>query len=369
MKFIYILFFTLFSFVLFAQPPVETQIFSENIGDPGDDTLQIIAHAFQNEPLLTFFGNALVMASEPSEGYPEASGAGNIFLNNDGPRFFRISNINTQNYIFLKLSFGIYKNSADADGAGIALEFSINGGINYLPLPVPALPTGDGTDTWHHVIINLPFSAQNLDNLVLNWRRITPVTDSTLYRIDDISLIGDYYIPVISLSDDSLSLPPVAVGEYDSIEYTVSAINLIQDVEIVSENPSFEIFDPVDSIWGPSLTLDKDSLGPMDTVTVLVRHRPLEAIGDETGIFRHSTFGGQDTIVTVFGTAIAEEPGVVTPSFTATANANGLISLQWEPGDGNRRLIIAKQGSPVDFIPMDGVPPLPANENFSMAPK
>lgn len=369
MKTFYILFFTLFSFVLLAQPPVETQIFSENVGDTGDDTLQIIEHNFQNEPFLNFFGNAQVMSSEPSNGYPEASGAGNIFLNNDGPRFIRISNINTQNYIFLKLSFGIYKNSVDADGAGIALEYSLNGGTNFLPITLPALPTGEDTDTWHYVTVPLPIFAQNLDNLVLNWRRIIPVTDSAVYRIDDISLIGDYFIPVISLSTDSLSLPPVAVGEYDSIEYTVSAIYLIRDVEIVSENPSFEIYDPVDSTWGPALTLLKDSLGPMDTVTVLVRHRPLEAIGDETGIFRHSTFGGQDTIVEVFGTAIAAEPQVVASSFSATPFQNGIILLQWEPGDGNRRIILARSGSPVDFTPTDGIPPLSANEDFSIAPE
>ncbi|MBK7429108.1 MAG: T9SS type A sorting domain-containing protein [Saprospiraceae bacterium] len=369
MKTIYIVFFTLFSFALFAQPPVETQIFSENIGAPGDTTILVnFYNGFQNEPPLIISGFAQVESSQASSGYPGASGDGNVFFDSVGIKFLRIANINTQNYIFLELSFGIYKSTVDSDGSELVLEYSQDG-INFLPLNVPALPTGDGTDTWHHVTVNLPFFAQNLENLVLNWRRITPATDSTLYRLDDISLIGDYYIPVISPSDDSLSLPPVALGEYDSIEYSVSATYLIQDVEIISENPSFEIYDPVDSVWGSSLTLLKDSLSPMDSVTVLVRHRPLEAVGDETGVFRHSTFGGQDTIVEVFGTAITTEPLIVTPAFSATANASGLIHLQWAPGDGGRRVIIARQGSAVNFVPTDGVPPLSANEDFSLAPE
>jgi hypothetical protein len=370
MKTIYILFFTLFSFVLFAQPPVETQIFSENIGDPGDTTIIAnLYNGFQNEPPLSISGFAQVQSIQPSSDYPGASGAGNIFFDTVGVRFFRIANINTQNYVFLELSFGIYKSTVDSDGSELVLEYSQDG-INFLPLNVPDLPTGVGTDTWHSVIVNLPIFAQNQENLVLNWRRITPATDSTIYRIDDISLIGDYYIPVISPSVTSLSLPPVAVGEYDSIEYSVSAIYLIQGVEIVSENPSFEIFDPVDSIWATELTLPKQGQGLAgQPVTVLVRHRPLDAIGDETGILRHSTFGAQDTIVEIFGTAIATEPLVVTTVFTATANASGLIHLQWDPGDGNRRLILAKQGSAVDTIPIDGVPPPATSENFSIAPE
>src|SRR5690606_6814944 len=139
-----------------------------------------------------------------------------------------------------------------------AVEYSINGGSNFLPLLMPTLPTGPETDTWHPVTVNLPFSAQNLENLVLQFRRISPVVDSTLYRIDDIVLIGDYFIPVISPTEDSLSLPPVAVGDSDSIEYMVSATFLIQDVEVVSENPSFEIYDPVADEWGLSLTLLKE---------------------------------------------------------------------------------------------------------------
>src|SRR5690606_37149563 len=149
---------------------------------------------------------------------------------------------------------------------------------------------------------------------------------------------------------------------------TISATFLIQDVEVISENPSFEIYDPVADEWGLSLTLLRDGQGlEGQPVTVLIRHKPLDAIGDETGIFRHSTFGGQDTIVQVFGTAIAAEPLVVTPIFTATPNASGSIFLQWAPGDGNRRLIIARQTLPIEWQPTDGVPPLPANEDFGMA--
>lgn len=370
MKYIYLLIFTFLGSGLFAQPG--SVIFSEDMGDPGDSSSDVNSYeGYQNYGILNFFGTAFVESNEPSTGYPDVSAGGNISFN--AGQQLRISGISTLNFApgSLSVSFGLYKDSDESDGTELVLEYSSDG-INFNSLSFAQLPIGAGTAGWYYISVTIPQFPiiHNLPNIFLRFRNTTPVSDPIQFRIDDVSMEGLYFVPTISPSDTSFSLPLVVVGEFDSIEYTVSATYLIQDVEIESLTSSFEIYNPANGEWGPTLTLLKSGLGlEGDTVTVLVRHSPIEAIGDEIGVFRHSTFGGPDTIVRVYGTSIATEPLEVTNSFTATALSTESISLTWNGGDGNRRLIVARETLPVEWVPTDAVPPLPANENFSIAPE
>ena len=52
--------------------------------------------------------------------------------------------------------------------------------------------------------------------------------------------------------------------------------------------------------------------------------------------------------------AIVSEPNVPTLSLTASAGVCNVINISLVQGDGSRRLIIAKVGSPVDQLPVDG---------------
>ena len=373
MKAFYILFFTLFSVALFAQ--TNLQIFSENVGNPSDNTIPIpLYQGFQNHGSLVFFGSAEVQSNDPSTGYDQASGEGNVFFDNDGERFFRISNINTQNFRLLEISFGIFKSTDESDGSEMNFEYSVTGGGmgSFISLSFPALPTGPGTAGWYYVTRAIPPPlAHNLTNLVLQWRNSISGMDPPQFRIDDISLRGDYFFPEMFLSTDSIQLPPVAIGDSLETFYTVTADSLIQNVLIVSENLSFEIYDPINDLWTDSLILPKNGqVLDGEQVEVLVRHKPLNAIGDEVGVFRHSTFGGQDVMVEVFGTALATEPLEVTNTFTATATPEGTISLIWSGGNGDRRLILAKEGVgfPVNYFPTDGEFPLDATQDFNLAP-
>ena len=55
-----------------------------------------------------------------------------------------------------------------------------------------------------------------------------------------------------------------------------------------------------------------------------------------------------------YGSAFAQQPIIPTLTLSATAGSCNEINLNFFPGDGNRRLIIANAGSPVSEFPVDG---------------
>ena len=56
-----------------------------------------------------------------------------------------------------------------------------------------------------------------------------------------------------------------------------------------------------------------------------------------------------------YGSAFAQQPIIPTLTLSATAGSCNEINLNFFPGDGNRRLIIANAGSPVSEFPVDGI--------------
>jgi MYXO-CTERM domain-containing protein len=174
---------TILALALQAQAAV---IFSEDMGSAATTT-QIADHTFQNSGTLSYSGTGDVRNTTPSTGYAGASGLGNIFLNTGG-RNFLISSIDTTGYIpgTLDLSFGAHKSTAASDMSELQLHYSTDGTL-FLPLAIPAQPTGTGTANWRLVSLEdttIPISS----SLTLRWTN--SAASGPQFRIDDVTLSG-----------------------------------------------------------------------------------------------------------------------------------------------------------------------------------
>ncbi len=66
--------------------------------------------------------------------------------------------------------------------------------------------------------------------------------------------------------------------------------------------------------------------------------------------------------------SITFEPFVAPFNFQVTNTEGNSMSLNWKRGNGDRRIIVAREGKPVDAIPVDGIAYLP-NDDFKIAPE
>ncbi|MGL4599502.1 MAG: lamin tail domain-containing protein, partial [Bacteroidia bacterium] len=141
-----------------------------------------INNGFDNDAL-TFSGTGDVRITTPSTGYTGASGGANVLLNT-GQNFI-ISNLGTNTCIgtTITVSFGVFKSTNAENGSNFRVEYSIDGGLNWLGLPFAALPTGSGTSRWYlRSVSGLPSTC----NLKIRFRNAAS-SSSPNFRVDDIS--------------------------------------------------------------------------------------------------------------------------------------------------------------------------------------
>lgn len=166
----------------------QTTVFSENMGTPSGTT-NITANTFQNSGTLVYSGTGDVRSTGPSN-YANASAAGNVFITNTIGTFFTISNINTQYYTGLSLSFGHYKSAGTTTGLNdLAVEYSTDG-TTYNPITYNRTTTGA---TW--TLITATGAIPSSATLSIRFRQT--VTTSQ-YRIDDVVLTGTINTPVLT---------------------------------------------------------------------------------------------------------------------------------------------------------------------------
>lgn len=63
---------------------------------------------------------------------------------------------------------------------------------------------------------------------------------------------------------------------------------------------------------------------------------------------------------------ISFEPLTATTNFRSTSSDGNTLGLQWTQGGGDKRIVIAREGQPVDVVPQDGVD-YAENKNFRLA--
>lgn len=195
--------------------PVFTDIFTETFGSVSSST-DIGNHTFDNTGF-TFEGNGDIRESLPSEGYEDASGNAQVFMNL-GDKYFTIGNINTTGFEQLALSLGIYSSGdtpltieyrTDSEGLWTDLVYNdqLNGGVwQLLDIEGSNLPAAE--------FLSIRFSKNN----------------SQQYRLDDIQLRG---VEIETTSSDiSDDLPKTAKLDQNypnpfnpttTIQYTLSS--------------------------------------------------------------------------------------------------------------------------------------------------
>ena len=169
-------------------------IYSENVGTPtGTTNVNGYTGWSTTMPGVTYTGDGScdIRITSASEGYPTASGGGNVMINNT-TKWLQVSGINTTGYGDITLSFGLRKSTNAEDGTSFKVQYSIDNAVWY-PLSFASLPTGSGTSTWHYVTIteNLPEVSQ----LFLKFNSIHASVD---FRIDDLLIQGTSSTPQVA---------------------------------------------------------------------------------------------------------------------------------------------------------------------------
>ena len=155
--------------------PEFTDVFSETFGTVSSST-DISEHTFDNTSF-TFGGNGDIRESLPSEGYENASGNAQVFMNL-GDRYFTIGNINTTGFEQLALSLGLYS-SGDTQ---LTIEYRTDSEGLWTEVNYNEAPAGGSWELLEIMDSGLPAA----EFLAIRFSK----NNSQQYRLDDIRLQG-----------------------------------------------------------------------------------------------------------------------------------------------------------------------------------
>lgn len=127
----------------------------------------------------------------------------------------------------------------------------------------------------------------------------------------------------------------------------------------VLNGTSFPCFHP----WQLSLLQEWNNLDPVSDKE-LKRNNAIYAIQNNRNPFIDSPHFVQR----IWGGGIPSEPTIAASNLTITNNSNTSVTLNWKSGNGNRRIVLVRAGSPVNSIPIDTFQ-YTANSIFTSAPQ
>lgn len=177
------------------------------------------------------------------------------------------------------------------------------------------------------------------------------------FSINDFTFHGQ----VMQSNQPSISITPgslenfVAQSSIPSAElpYQVSASQLVGDLSIIPP-PGFEI--TLSSGTGylafPSTLTLPSTGGNVPITTVFVRMHAA-TLGPLQAEINHSGTGVADATLELRGNVIAAEPGLQ-GTISVEAVSGNSVDLSFTPGNGSKRILVARQDSPVNASPMDG---------------
>lgn len=174
----------------------------------------------------------------------------------------------------------------------------------------------------------------------------------------------------ITTSVSSLSSFSQAVGTPSADQtYTVSGSSLVEDV-VITPPAGFEISTNGGSSWNGNsspVSLAQSGGGLAgQPVTISVRLNNASAVGSLSGNITHTSSGAETKNVAVSGVVIAAEPTTQSSISFGTVTSNSIV-VNFPGGDGVKRIVVARQGSPVSFSPSDASAVSGVNSNFSSA--
>ncbi len=157
--------------------------------------------------------------------------------------------------------------------------------------------------------------------------------------------------PTITITGSAPSPFSTADGTPSAVQsYQVAASSLTTDVTIVAPT-GFEVSESSGSGFASSIVLAESDVesGPTD---VYVRFNPAAA-GSAGGSITHNASGATQQTVPVTGFAISAQPTTKsTVSFGATTQTS--LVVNFSGGNGQKRLVLAREGFATNFTPVDG---------------
>jgi hypothetical protein len=150
-------------------------------------------------------------------------------------------------------------------------------------------------------------------------------------------------------------------------DYTVSGSNLTDDI-IINAPSGFQVSkDGAGVGFGSSVTLTQSG-GTVNATTIYVRYSPSTATGATGSLNIANTSTGATTQnVSVNGKALDTEPSTTGSISFGTVTGGTIVVNLPTTGNGDKRIIVVRQGSAVSYTPTDGDASTGVNANFSSA--
>ncbi|MBI4649582.1 MAG: fibronectin type III domain-containing protein, partial [Bacteroidia bacterium] len=345
----------------------QTTIFTESLGTVGGTTT-IAAHeaanGFDNDSYTMTSGGAAnpadIRATSVSSGYAGASGAANVFFTSTNNEYgFAIEGINTIGYMNLEISFGVRKENASGTAfATLAVEYSTDGSV-WNTITVTGYPaTADGTG-WKLVSnISIPAGAEGQANLRLRWRK----TGTIACRLDDITLVGD----AAACSAPTVQASNITFSNVALYSMTINWTNGDGSSRIVKMDTTNSFTSPVDGTTytantvysgageqiiyvGTGNTVNITGLSPNQNYYFRVYEYNCSGVASVFQIATATNNPNDQTTMALCTNPTTQASNLIFPSATTTT-----MNLLWTNGDGNYRIVVAKQSSAVTATPSNG---------------
>jgi hypothetical protein len=139
---------------------------------------------------------------------------------------------------------------------------------------------------------------------------------------------------------------------------------ILQNILVLMLPLSFEI--SLDNISFTNSLQINHTGGTVPPTSVYARFSPSAANGTNSGVITHSTFNAETKNLPVTGIAITSEP-TVQSSITFGNVAGNSIEVNFIGGNGNNRILVARESNAVNWTPEDGYQIIGVNNNFSQA--
>lgn len=170
--------------------------------------------------------------------------------------------------------------------------------------------------------------------------------------------------PTISLGAASNNFGNQVTGTNSSgFMYNVSGSNLTANITVTAPS-NFQV-SLNNSTWSGSVTVNQT--GGNANQNVYVRFSPGSDNGANSGNVNHESTGATTQNLSVSGNAISSAPTTSASAFIFSAVSSLQMNVAFTSGNGNRRIVVAREGSAVSFTPSNGVAPSGVNSNFGSA--
>ena len=261
------------------------------------------------------------------------------------------------------------KTSGSSGSQMLALAYQVDGTGSWTTLGTAQEATSGGTSSITFGALAGTF--ENGHSYIVRmyvYAKASGTSSSRKIYIRNVAFTGaiiNANVPVISLSASSLtSFGAIVAGNSSAVQsYTVSGSRLTADVVVTAPSPFQVSID--NTTFGSSATLTQSG-GTLAESTLYVKCVSITGVGTINGTISHESAGAVTKSISVEAVGIAEEPTQQSIlSFGETTGKSIVVNATG--GNGAKRIIVIRAGSPVSYVPVDGVIETGVSSNYAVA--